>query len=118
MARCDEGYRCRVCGGDVEQMTDSDLYLAFILSEIPLERLHILPECHVRCNPARAQYITDSDFPSVECSSFFNKRALDVEFVQAEEQRITRAWRRLQAIPTLGLALPEYPLAITPDDLH
>ena len=33
MAKCDEGYRCEVCGRDVEAVTDSDLYLRFVLGE-------------------------------------------------------------------------------------
>ena len=37
MARCDEGYRCEVCGKDVEAVTDSDLYLRYILGEVPLD---------------------------------------------------------------------------------
>jgi hypothetical protein len=36
--------------------------------------------------------------------------------VTEEERRVTRGWRRLQAIPTLGLAIPEYPLAVTPEN--
>ena len=43
MAKCDEGYRCEVCGGDVEVVTESDLYLRFVLGEVPLELLHRLP---------------------------------------------------------------------------
>ena len=40
MAKCDEGYRCEVCGQDVEAITESDLYLRFVLGEVPLEMLH------------------------------------------------------------------------------
>ncbi|VTS03944.1 hypothetical protein [Tuwongella immobilis] len=115
MARCDEGYRCQVCGGDVESILDSDLYLAYILGEIPLHHLHTLSECHIRCNPARAQYIVDESFPSVECTSLFDKRSLDRDYVSQRENEVTRAWRRLQAIPRLGLSVPEYPLSVTPD---
>ena len=58
MAKCDEGYRCEVCGRDVEVITESDLYLRFILGEVPLELLHRLSERHLRCNPAAPpQYI-------------------------------------------------------------
>ena len=31
MAKCEEGYLCDVCGGDVEEITDSDLYLRFVI---------------------------------------------------------------------------------------
>ena len=41
---------------------------------------------------------------------------LDAAFVVQEEHRVSRAWRRLQAIPTLGLSIAEYPLSITPEE--
>jgi hypothetical protein len=115
MAKCDEGYRCEVCGRDVEAIIDSDLYLRYVLGEVPLELLHRLPERHVRCNPALAQYVVDPAFDPVPCPGPFGKAELDAEYVRAEERRVTRAWRRLQAIPALGLSVPEYPLSITPD---
>ena len=117
MAGCDEGYVCEVCGADVEAITESDLYLRYVLGEVPLELLHRLPERHVRCNPALAQYIVDERFPAVACDGPFGKTLLDPAFVAAEESRVTRGWRRLQAIPTLRLTIPEYPLAVTPDGL-
>lgn len=116
MARCDEGYRCDVCGSDVEAIPDSDLYLRYVLGELPLERLHVSPERHVRCNPALAQYIVDPAFEPVLYEGPFDKRLLDAGFVAAEEARVTRGWRRLRALPTLGLTIAEYPLAITPED--
>lgn len=115
MAKCDEGYPCAVCGGPVEAVVESDLYLRFVLGEVPLEQLHLLPECHIRCNPAVAQYIVDVGFPPVTCDGPFDKRHLDPDFVAAEEARVTAGWRRLQAIPTLRLPLPEYPLHVTPE---
>ena len=116
MAKCDEGYRCEVCGRDVEAIVDSDLYLRYVLGEVLLESLHLSPERHVRCNPALAQYIVDPDFEPVECLGPFHKSELDPAFVVEEEFRVTQAWRRLQNLPTLGLAIAEYPLSITPDD--
>lgn len=110
MAKCDEGYRCEVCGRDVEAIVDSDLYLRYILGEVPLELLHRLPERHIRCNPALAQFIVTEEFQPVVCSGPFNKDELDPEFVRNEEIRLTRGWRRLQEIPMLGLTVPEYPL--------
>ena len=115
MARCDEGYRCEVCGRDVEVVTDSDLYLRFVLGEVPLESLHLSPERHVRCNPAVAQYITDAKFPPQPCDGPFDKAHFDPGYVAHEERRVTRGWRRLQAIPTLGVSIAEYPLSVTPD---
>jgi hypothetical protein len=115
MAKCDEGYRCEVCGRDVEVVTESDLYLRFVLGEVPLEVLHRLPERHLRCNPALAQYIVHPAFEPVACEGPFSKAEMDPEFVDAEERRVSRGYRRLLAIPTLGLSVPEYPLAVTPD---
>lgn len=114
MAKCDEGYRCEVCGRDVESITESDLYLRYVLGEVPLELLHRLPERHIRCNPAVAQFIVNSDFPAESCPGSFDKSTLDPDYVREEETRVTRGWQRLQAIPTLGLSVPEYPLSVTP----
>jgi len=112
MARCDEGYRCEVCGGDVEDVTASDLYLRLVLGEVPVFALHQLPERHLHCNPALAQYIVDPGFPPVTINGPFDKRSLDGEYVAAEEARVTRAWRRLQVLPGLRLPLDQYPLPI------
>jgi hypothetical protein len=116
MAKCDEGYRCEVCGRDVESIVESDLYLRYVLGEVPLDLLHRLPERHVRCNAALAQYIEDPAFPTVRCEGPFASEGLDARFVRGERERVTRAWRRLQAIPVLGLTVPEYPLSVTPDE--
>ncbi|MFM8275297.1 MAG: hypothetical protein ACKODX_23595 [Gemmata sp.] len=115
MAKCDEGYRCEVCGRDVEAVTDSDLYLRFVLGEVPLELLHRLPERHLRCNPALAQYIVHPGFAPVACAGPFSKVGMGAGYVAAEEARVSRGHRRLLALPTLGLAVPEYPLHVTPD---
>src|SRR5437879_3758143 len=115
MAKCDEGYRCEVCGRDVEAVVESDLYLRYILGEVPLERLHLSRERHIRCNPTLAQYIVDESFEAVACDGPFGKSSFDTEFVESEARRVTRAWRRLQAIPHLGLTIAEYPLSVTPD---
>ena len=63
MARCDEGYLCSVCAGEVEDITGSDLYLAYVLGEVREDELLRRPERHIRCNPERAQYINDPAFP-------------------------------------------------------
>jgi hypothetical protein len=110
MARCDEGYLCDVCGQDVAAIVDSDLYLRYVLGEVnPLE-LPNQRERHIRCNPATAQYIVAADFEPVVCDGFFAKETLDAEYVQQQEERLTRAWRRVQELPTLGVPITEYPL--------
>jgi len=111
MAQCEQGYLCDVCGKDVEEITDSDLYLRYVLGEIPPEKLHVLRERHIRCNPVVAQFIIDPKFEPICCEGAFAKQNLDAGYVAAEETRITRGWRRLQEIPALGLAtIQEYPL--------
>jgi hypothetical protein len=111
MAQCEQGYLCDVCGKDVEEITDSDLYLRYVLGEVPPEQLHILRERHVRCNTVTAQFIKDSTFEPVRCEGAFAKELLDPSYVAEEEARITRGWRRLQEIPALRLpTIQEYPL--------
>ena len=110
MARCEQGYLCEVCGLEVAEITDSDLYLRYVLGEVPPEQLHLLRERHIRCNPALAQYVVDPAFAPLRCEGFFAKETLDAAFVAAEETRVTRGWRRLQEIPTLGIAIIDYPL--------
>jgi hypothetical protein len=110
MAACDTGYLCDVCGQDVEAITESDLYLRYVMGDVhPLE-LPRQRERHIRCNPAIAQYIVDPAFELVTCDTMFAKSALDAEYVRSQEELVTRAWRRLQEIPTLGVAIPDYPL--------
>ncbi|HMO34585.1 MAG TPA: hypothetical protein PKA06_00950 [Gemmatales bacterium] len=110
MARCEQGYLCDVCGGDVEEITQSELYLRYVLGEVTPEVLTHTKERHIRCNPALAQFIVDHEFTPVVCETLFDKRLLDHEFVRSEEQRVTEAWRRLQWLPSSGLAVTEYPL--------
>jgi hypothetical protein len=110
VARCEQGYLCEVCGKDVGEITDSDLYLRYVLGEVPPEQLHLLPERHICCNPSLAQYIVDPAFPPVACDGLFAKGTLDPGFVAREETRVTRGWRRLQELTTLGIPIIEYPL--------
>lgn len=110
MARCEQGYLCEVCGQEVAEITDSDLYLRYVLGEVPPEMLHRLRERHIRCNPSLAQYIVDPAFEGVACAGAFAKANLDAAFVAGEEARVSRGWRRLQELPALGLTIVEYPL--------
>ena len=110
MAKCEEGYLCDVCGGDVEELTDSDLYLRFVIGQLDPETLHTTRERHIRCNPATAQYIVDPAFEPMPCDGIFAKANLDADYVRQQETLVTRAWQRLQQVPTLGVAIPEYAL--------
>ena len=110
MARCEQGYLCDVCGGDVEAITESDLYLRYVLGEVPPEKLLAMRERHIRCNPATAQFIVDPRFEPIVSEGPFAKEQLDRDYVAEQEARVTRAWQRLQELPTLGLPITEYPL--------
>src|SRR5512147_349792 len=109
MARCEEGYLCEVCGGDVEDITQSDLYLRYVLGEVDPETLHVSPERHIRCNPTLAQFIVVEGFEPVAVEGLFGKAELDPEFVAVEEARVSRGYRRLLELPALGLPITEYP---------
>ena len=110
MAICEQGYLCEVCGGDVEDLTESDLYLRYVLGEVDPERLHLLPERHIRCNPVLAQFIVAPGFPRSPWKAPFAKSELDPEFVDQEETRVTRGYRRSWKSFELGLPIVEYPL--------
>ena len=110
MAKCNEGYLCSVCGRDVEDMADSDLYLRFILGQVEAETLHTTPERHIRCNPALAQFIVDAAFAQVVVEGDFDKRKLDAAYCQQQEERVTLAWRRLQQVAKSDVPITEYPL--------
>jgi hypothetical protein len=110
MARCEQGYLCEVCGEEVADITDSDLYLRYILREVDARALLATPERHLRCNPTVAQFIVDERFEPVTVEGPFSKSELDPDEVRRRETRVTRAWRRLQEVRELGLAIGEYPL--------
>ncbi len=111
MAQCELGYLCDVCGEEVEDLTDSDLYLRFVLGEVDPETLHLAPERHLRCNPTLAQFIVDDAFPVVVAEGIFAKAELDSIFVAEEEARITRGFRRLREVFAIeGMPITDYPL--------
>jgi hypothetical protein len=110
MAKCEEGYLCDVCAGDVEEMTDSDLYLRYVIGMVDPETLHTTRERHIRCNPALAQFIVADDFEPVVCEGPFDKRQLDPQYVHERETLVTRGWRRLNEIRGRDLTILEYPL--------
>jgi hypothetical protein len=110
MAKCEEGYLCDRCGGDVEEITDSDLYLRFVIGWIDPEVLHLSAERHIRCNPSLAQFIVDPDFDPVDVQGSLDKRNMDTAFVQEREQLVTRGWRRLRQLRELQIPITEYPL--------
>jgi hypothetical protein len=102
MARCEEGYRCDVCGKDVELLRDSDLYLRFIVGEVDAELLHTTPERHLRCNPVLSQFIDHPNFTPVVVAGPMRLDELDPSFVQQRKQLITTAYIRLLALNEAG----------------
>lgn len=118
MARCDQGYICDVCGDEVDEIVDSDLYLGFIVGEIPPEELLAHPERHIRCNPFRAQFINDPAFEPVLVDGAFSRAHLDPEYVREQESLMTRGWLRLREVVGAGLHFLEYPLPEIRDRLE
>lgn len=115
MARCDEGYLCKICQEEVELITESSLYLRYVIGEIDPERLHLEPDKHLRCLPTIAQFIEDERFEPMEClDPIFNKSQLDPEYVVKRTQLISEGYRRLWEIKEQRrkpLTVVEYPLA-------
>ena len=110
MAKCDEGYLCEVCGKDVADLTDSDLYLRYVIGMLDPEVLHTTPERHIRCNPSLAQFIVADDFEPVLVEGPFDKRHLDAEFVDQRQLLVTRGWLRLREVAGSDLPIIAYPL--------
>jgi hypothetical protein len=110
MAKCDEGYLCNVCGADVADLIDSDLYLRYVIGQLDPEVLHTTRERHIRCDPVLAQFIVDDEFVPVVVEGPFDKRQLDPVYVAEHEQLVTRGYRRLRELAGLNLAIIEYPL--------
>jgi hypothetical protein len=112
MARCEQGYLCDVCKEEVESIRDSDLYLRFVIGELPSRHLLAAPERHLRCNPVNAQFIDSPDFEPVFVEGDFDRRLFDAEFVRTRTLLVTRGWLRLQELAELAqsVPLPEYPL--------
>ncbi len=110
MAKCDEGYLCDVCGREVSEITESDLYLRYVIGEVSLQDLSRSPERHITCNPVQAQFIVAEGYPAVSVEGPFDKRQIDQEDVRTRESLVTRGWLRLREIASSNIPLPEYPL--------
>ena len=92
-------------------ITDSDLYLRYVIGMVDPETLHTTRERHIRCNPALGQFIVDEQFEPVVCGGAFDKRQLDPAFVKQREDLVTRGWRRLREVVRSKLPIVKYPLA-------
>jgi hypothetical protein len=91
-------------------LTESDLYLRYIVGMLDPEVLHTTPERHIRCDPELAQYIVADDFPPVFREGPFDKRKLDAAFVRQQEELLTRGWHRLNEVASIEIPIIEYPL--------
>ena len=110
MAGCERGYLCTVCGQDVEEISDSVLYLRYVMGEVEWDLLNRAPESHIRCYPILAQFIVDASFEPMICAGAFGKDQLDSEFVKSEEERVTVAYLRLRELAATNPPIAEYPL--------
>jgi hypothetical protein len=95
---------------EVEEITESKLYLQYVLGEVPADMLQRQPEAHIRCDPVLAQFIVTDDFDAPVVSGSFSKALLDPDFVRSEESRVTRGYLRLLEIAGAGLPIWDYPL--------
>lgn len=111
MAKCDQGYLCEVCGKEVPNITQSDLYLRYIIGEISSRQLLSAPERHLRCNPTLTQFIVDPGFEPIQADGAFSKAELDPDDVRIRERLVTRGWQRLQEVRSLNIPISDYPLA-------
>ncbi|GAB4225999.1 MAG: hypothetical protein Kow0062_28250 [Acidobacteriota bacterium] len=107
MTGCHRGYFCRVCGRYVTDITESALYLRFVLGEVSFEQLYTEPEAHIACVPELARFIADEAFTSPERAE---RIAWRDGGLRRRQQRVTAAWRRLQELRGSGLAIEDYPL--------
>lgn len=110
MAKCDQGYLCEVCGEEVPNISQSDLYLRYIIGEISSRELLSAPERHLHCNPTLAQFIVAPEFTPIEAEGPFAKSELDQSDVQKREELVTRGWQRLQQVRSLRIPISDYPL--------
>ncbi|MDZ4819547.1 MAG: hypothetical protein SGJ20_11295 [Planctomycetota bacterium] len=110
MAKCDEGYLCDICGQDVANLTDSDLYLRYVIGMLDPEVLHTTRERHIRCNPVLAQFIVADNFALVTVEGAFDKRLLDPVYAKEQERLVTRGYKRLKELAGLDLPILDYPL--------
>ena len=110
MASCERGYLCAVCGQDVEEITDSVLYLRYVMGEVPWDHLNRAPR-HIFVatrHSLNSSWTTRSS--PCSCDGTFAKEQLDPEFVKTEEERVTLAYRRLRELAATNLPIAEYPL--------
>lgn len=107
MARCDRGYLCAVCGGEVEHLVESDLSLRYALGEVDPDTLPSAPDRHLGCNPSLSQFIVHDSFAAPVVAGPFGKAELDPAFVAEEEARVTAGYLLLVEIAARGGSILE-----------
>lgn len=110
MAKCDEGYLCQICGEEVSGITQSDLYLRYVIGLVDPETLHLQQERHIKCNPNLAQFIDVDGFRDLTAEEGFEKENLDAEFVAQRTRLLTRGFERLLELRKNDLPITAYPL--------
>jgi len=114
MAKCDQGYLCRICNQEVEKLSESELYLRFVIGEIDPETLHLSSECHLDCNAVLAQFIDDHRYAGQsQVPEGFRIDDLDPQYVTQRKQLVTRGYQRLLEIQANRKAfsqVQDYPL--------
>lgn len=112
MAKCDEGYLCEVCDQAVEKLSDSGLYLQYVIGWIDPETLHTRRECHLRCLPVLAQFVDHDRFEAVIVDGEFDRRRMDPDFAAQRSELVSRGYRRLLELQKQrrNLTVHEYPL--------
>lgn len=97
--RCDQGYLCRVCGLAVDNITESELYLRYVVGEVSLDTLDRARDCHLECNPALSQFIDDPRIcGDLVVPADLQKSTLDPSFVATRTAQLTRGYQRLWEI--------------------
>ena len=87
----------------VELITESDLYLRYVLGEIVMEKLHLQAERHIRCNPALAQFIVAEGWQPLHCEGMFDKRSFDPDYVQPGGAASDARLATLASVANLGV---------------
>ncbi|MFK7735264.1 MAG: hypothetical protein AB8B50_04500 [Pirellulaceae bacterium] len=113
MAKCDEGYLCEVCGEPVEKLSDSALYLQFVIGWIDSGLLQSRRECHLRCVPTLAQFVEHPEFEPVQIDGDFDRRRLDPVLAKQRQELVSGGYERLRTLQRKrkGLSIEDYPLA-------
>lgn len=94
----------------MKSITESHLYLRYVIGEIDSRALLSVPEKHIRCDPDLAQFIVDEKFEAVISDGPFDKRFLDQEHVTQRETLVTKGWKRLREVVKQKIPINEYPL--------